>query len=125
MGWEQLTDFEREMYLAVAEGASLAEVPRGVDDGVFGGGVLGPWDPEACSAHLVRWFDQGLIQLYEFGDNSPDRVLSPTIGRERLVSWGRWAEDDERWWHTYLAVTEGAAAEFAEAAGLTSTEPGE
>jgi hypothetical protein len=30
---------------------------------LFDGGVFGPWDPETCSTHLLRWFDQGLIQL--------------------------------------------------------------
>jgi hypothetical protein len=42
MGWEQLSDFEREMYLAVVEEASLAELPHGVNDLVFTGRVLGP-----------------------------------------------------------------------------------
>jgi hypothetical protein len=130
MGWEDLTDFEREMCLAVVEEASLAELPRGVNDGVFGGGVLGPWDPEACSAHLLRWFDQGLIELYEFGDESPgpigqlqmgpDRVLPSSIGRERLAAWDRWGDDGKRWWTTCLVMTERGVAGLGEAAGLTS-----
>ena len=130
MGWEELTDCEREMYLAVFEQASLAEVPRGVDDGVFGGGKLGPWEPEACSAHLLRWFDQGLIELYEVGDDSrgpdgrpqrgPDRVLPPAEGRTRLAAWDRWGDDDERWWTTCLVATERGEAELGEAVGLNS-----
>jgi len=130
MGWEELTDFEREMYLAVVEEASLAELPPGIDDRVFGGGVVGPWDPEACSTHLLRWFDQGLIELYEIGEDSPDpkgrlqrgpdRLLPPTIGRERLVAWDRWGDDDEQWACTRLVVTERGVAGLDEAVGLAS-----
>jgi hypothetical protein len=119
MGREELTDFEREMYLAVVEQQSLAELPRGSDERLIGGEALGPWDPEACSGHLLRWFDQGLIQLYEVGDDS-DRVLSRSIGRERLAAWDRWGDDDERWWKTCLVVTEQGEATLEEAAGLTS-----
>jgi hypothetical protein len=130
MAWEDLTDFEREMYLAVVEESSLAELPRGVDDRVFGGGVLGPWNAEACSTHLLRWFDQGLIQLYEVGDDTPgpkgrlvrgpDRALSPEVCRERLLAWDRWSDDDQLWACTRLVVTEKGLQGFDKTVGLGS-----
>jgi hypothetical protein len=91
MGWERSSDFEQEMYALVVEEASLAEVPRRVVDYVSYGEpvVHGPWEPAACSAHLLRWFDQGFIELYEV-DEGEDRALSPTLGRERLLAWERW-----------------------------------
>src|SRR5215218_10778424 len=106
MGWEELTDFEREMYLAVVEEASLAELPHGIDDRVFGGGVLGPWEPAACSAHLLQWFDQGLVMLYDMREghptNRPDIPGPPATrrgptglvpldkARELLADWEHW-----------------------------------
>ena len=67
------TDFEREMYLAVTEEASLAELPVGITDIVDGGRVEhGPWEPAACSELLLRWFDRGLIELYDMREGHPN-----------------------------------------------------
>ena len=75
-------DFEREMYWAVVEEASLAELSHGVTDIVEGGSVQhGPWEPAACSRHLLRWFDQGLVELYDMRErhltNRPDIAGPP------------------------------------------------
>lgn len=132
MGWDQLSDFEQEMYRDVVEEASLAELPLGAIDHVVGGEpiVHGPWEPAACSAYLLSWFDQGLIQLYEVGDDSPgpkgrlvrgpDRVLPPEVCRERLLAYDRWGDDDELWACTRLVVTEKGMQGLDKAVGLDS-----
>jgi hypothetical protein len=67
------TEFEREMSLAVTEEAYLAELPAGITDIVDGGQVEhGPWEPAACSELLLRWFDRGLIELYDMREGHPN-----------------------------------------------------
>ena len=53
-------DFEREMYRAVVEEASLAELPLGASDGTGTNAVPhGPWDPAECSSHMLICWTKG------------------------------------------------------------------
>ena len=99
---DEWSDFEQEMYWAVVEEACLAELARGVID-VSAGTVTkhGPWEPSACSAELLRWFDQGLIELYDTREghptnrpdlpgppgsrHGPNGLVSPEMARTLLV----------------------------------------
>jgi|tagenome__1003787_1003787.scaffolds.fasta_scaffold20805057_3 hypothetical protein len=125
-------DFECGMYWAVVEEASLAEVPRGVTD-LLGGGrevVRGPWEAAACSARLLTWFDEGLIELYDdragHPTNRPDLpgppatrhgptgVLPASRARNLLADWQRWDDGNEVWQSTRLVLTDRGVDELRE-----------
>ena len=111
------------MYALVVEQASLGEVPQRVVDYVSDGEpvVHGPWAPAACSAHLLRWFDQGFIELYEVGEGEgEDRALASTLSRERLLAWDRWGDGDELWARTCLVMTDAGVQGLERAAQLPS-----
>ena len=76
------SDFVEQMYLAVAEGSWLWEVPLGVSDGL-GGHEHGPWDPAECSRLLLAWFDAGLVELYA---DPPDDAPRP----QNVAEWRTW-----------------------------------
>lgn len=52
------------MYVAVAEGCALWELPGGSKDMEPDGPVVhGPWEPDQCSAVITRWLDNGWVEL--------------------------------------------------------------
>lgn len=124
MDRDQALDLEREMYWAVTEEASLGEVPLGVTDldGEVRGVEHGPWEPAACSALLLTWFDDGLIELYDDREghptNRPDFPGDPSTrqrptgrvpthrARHLLSDWRRWGDGDELWLCTRLVLTD-------------------
>ena len=120
------------MYRAVTEEASLAEVPVGVTDFLGNGGqiVHGPWEPAKCSAHLLRWLEEGLIELFDEREghptNRPDLPGHPSTrhgptgalpvdrARELLKAWQRWSEADALWQSTRLSLTDKGLRELTE-----------
>jgi hypothetical protein len=136
MSWKYGSlDFEREMYWAVHEEECLAYVATGVTDYLGQGrlDVHGPWEPSACSARLLDWFDQGLIELYDDREghpsNRPDRPghpstrngptgIIPSAGaRQLLATWADWSEGDEIWLCTRLVSTDRGEQELQEPVG--------
>ncbi|WNV74295.1 hypothetical protein [Geodermatophilus sp. DSM 44513] len=136
VGWEDLSDFEHEMYWAVVEESSLAELPLGVTDVLQGGSVVrhGPWDPAACSAYLLDWLTRGLVELYDmrvgYPTNRPEvpgppetrhgptGVLPSELSRRLLSEWEHWGDDDELWMCCRLVVTDLGAQHLDAAVGL-------
>jgi hypothetical protein len=135
VAWQDLSDFDQEMYWAVHEEASLAEVPLGATD--HGGRPPvqhGPWEPAACSARLLRWFDLGLVTLYDTRQGHPTNrpgipgppatrhgptgLLAPETARELLVAWDQWGDDDEQWTCTRLVATDEGMQGLDEVVGL-------
>jgi hypothetical protein len=127
-------DFEREMYWAVHEEECLAYVAKGATDHLRQGqvDVHGPWEPSACSARLLDWFDQGLIELYDdrkgHPSNRPDRPGHPSTrngptgtipsvkARELLAAWAEWSDGGEPWRCTRLVSTDRGELELREPA---------
>lgn len=125
------------MYWGVIEEASLAGIARGVTDHLGEGRTVvhGPWDPAACSARLVEWFDRGLIELYDAREGHPtnrpdipgppDTRHGPTgvvpawRTRELLADWQHWGDDDDLWLSLRLVVTDRGMQELGEPAGPT------
>ena len=129
MAWEELSDFEQQMYWAVVEESSLAELVLGGTAYVGDGPPIqhGPWEPAACSAHLLHWFDQGLVTLYDSRNGYPTKrpdLSGPTglipseAARQRLASWEHWGDDDEQWMCTRLVVTDKGMLGLDVAVGL-------
>jgi hypothetical protein len=141
MDRDQALDFEQQMYWAVAEEASLAELPLGGTDYVGDGRKIehGPWDPAACSAHLLAWFDDGLIDLYDTRKghpanrpdhlgpletrNGPAGTLPASDTRNRLAQWQRWGDGDDLWRCTRLVLTDTGVRKLVEPDGRQSPAP--
>jgi len=128
-------DFEREMYWAVLEEECLAYVARSVTDHLGQGRleVHGPWEPSACSARLLDWFDQGLIELFDDREghpsNRPDRpgpprtrngptgIIPSAKARRLLEAWADWSKSDETWLCTRPVLTDRGEQELQEQVG--------
>jgi hypothetical protein len=107
------------MHLLVHEEAGLWEAPW--ESTVVGRDFTerhGPWPPEACSWVLLRWFEAGLLGLYQcrLGDDEP-RDLAADEGRAALIAVEAWAPTIG----VYLFATEaGEAASFEVWAGFAA-----
>ncbi len=111
--------FVSQMHLLVHEEAGLWETPW--ESTVVGRDFTerhGPWPPEACSWVLLRWFEAGLLGLYQCrpGDEKP-RDLAADDARAALVGVKAWAPAMA----VFLFATEaGEAAPFEVWAGIAA-----
>lgn len=114
-------DLRTAMQTAVVNEAWLFAVPEGdfYDEPV----TLGPYDPAACSEHLLRWFDAGLIELRQdtdpvgldrtdprFSDDWSAIVLPPIppdAARALLLELARWTDDDPEGFATLIRTERG------------------
>jgi hypothetical protein len=111
--------FVSQMHLLVHEEAGLWEAPW--ESTVVGRDFTerrGPWPPEACSWVLLRWFEAGLLGLYQCRPGDDElRDLAADEGRAALIAVEAWAPSIG----VFLFATEaGEAAPFEVWAGIAA-----